>query len=114
MSALERADLLLVVMTFDDKVNLVMGNTAALAHLRVPSLEKVDASAGLRGDTGVDTVDLAKLGARLSTVPAGFNAHKTVKRFMDNRLASIETGEGIDWATGEALATWSSPETRRT
>ena len=50
---LERADLLLAAMNFDDKVNLVMGNTAALAHLGVPSLERVDASGGLRGDTGV-------------------------------------------------------------
>jgi 2-oxoglutarate dehydrogenase E1 component len=37
-------------------------------------------------------------------VPEGFNIHKTVKRFMDNRLAAIESGEGLDWATGEALA----------
>ena len=48
--------------------------------------------------------ELVKIGTRLTTVPAGFNVHKTVKRFMDNRLAAIESGEGIDWATGEALA----------
>lgn len=53
LPALERANLLLAAMTFEDKVNLVMGDTAALAHLRIPSLEKVDASGGLRGDTGV-------------------------------------------------------------
>ncbi len=41
---------------------------------------------------------------QLTKVPAGFNVHKTVKRFLDNRLAAIESGEGIDWATGEALA----------
>ena len=57
-----------------------------------------------RGDTGVPIETLAKLGAKLSAVPADFNVHKTVKRFMDNRLASIEAGEGIDWATAEALA----------
>jgi len=50
---LKRADLLLAAMGFEDKVNLVMGDTNALAHWRIPSLEKVDASAGLRGDTGV-------------------------------------------------------------
>lgn len=50
---LKRAELLLNAMNFDDKVNLVMGNTNALTHLHIPSLERVDASAGLRGDTGV-------------------------------------------------------------
>ncbi len=57
-----------------------------------------------RGDSGVSVDDLAKIGAKLSDVPEGFNVHKTVKRFMDNRLAAIEAGEGIDWATAEALA----------
>lgn len=40
-------------MSFDDKVNLVTGETAALAHLGIPSLERVDGSCGLCGDTGV-------------------------------------------------------------
>ncbi|WP_375452473.1 2-oxoglutarate dehydrogenase E1 component [uncultured Devosia sp.] len=57
-----------------------------------------------RGDTGVGIDTLAKLGQKLSYVPPDFNVHKTVKRFMDNRLAAIEAGEGIDWATAEALA----------
>src|SRR5690606_10447476 len=47
-----------------------------------------------RGETGVAIDTLAKLGAKLSYVPADFNIHKTVKRFMDNRLAAIEAGEG--------------------
>ncbi len=67
-------------------------------------LKRADIDGPRRGDTGVDTVELAKLGEKLTHVPAGFNVHKTVKRFMDNRLAAIEAGEGIDWATGEALA----------
>jgi 2-oxoglutarate dehydrogenase E1 component len=67
-------------------------------------LKRADIDGPRRGDTGVDTVELAKLGQKLTYVPSGFNVHKTVKRFMDNRLAAIEAGEGIDWATGEALA----------
>ena len=67
-------------------------------------LKRADVEGARRGDTGVDVPDLVKLGERLTAVPAEFNAHKTVKRFMDNRLAAIESGEGIDWATGEALA----------
>ncbi|HTZ03199.1 MAG TPA: 2-oxoglutarate dehydrogenase E1 component, partial [Xanthobacteraceae bacterium] len=30
--------------------------------------------------------------------------HKTLGRFIENRHKAIETGAGIDWATGEALA----------
>jgi 2-oxoglutarate dehydrogenase E1 component len=57
-----------------------------------------------RGNTGVELERLAKLGVDLTRVPEGFNVHRTVKRFLDNRLASIESGEGLDWATAEALA----------
>ena len=34
----------------------------------------------------------------------GLRVHKTIQRFLDNRRAAIVNGEGIDWATGEALA----------
>jgi 2-oxoglutarate dehydrogenase E1 component len=57
-----------------------------------------------RGQTGVEIERLAKIGTALTRIPDDFNVHKTVKRFMDNRLAAIESGEGIDWATAEALA----------
>ncbi|MCR6671671.1 2-oxoglutarate dehydrogenase E1 component [Devosia ginsengisoli] len=57
-----------------------------------------------RGQTGVEIDRLTRIGTALTQIPEGFNVHKTVKRFMDNRLAAIESGEGIDWATAEALA----------
>ena len=37
-------------------------------------------------------------------MPDGFHVHRTIQRFLDNRRKAIETGEGIDWATAEALA----------
>jgi 2-oxoglutarate dehydrogenase E1 component len=67
-------------------------------------MKPADVDGPRRGETGFDIDKLAIIGQKLSYVPAGFNVHKTVKRFMDNRLAAIEAGEGIDWATGEALA----------
>jgi 2-oxoglutarate dehydrogenase E1 component len=67
-------------------------------------MKRADADGPRRGDTGVALDQLVKIGTAITRVPADFNAHKTVKRFMDNRLAAIESGEGIDWATGEALA----------
>ena len=63
-----------------------------------------DADDPRRGNTGVDIALLRDLGKKITVVPAGFNVHKTIQRFLDNRAKAIETGEGIDWATAEALA----------
>ncbi len=57
-----------------------------------------------RGETGVDLALLRGIGMKLSEVPKGFNIHKTIQRFMDNRRKMIEAGEGIDWGMAEALA----------
>jgi 2-oxoglutarate dehydrogenase E1 component len=57
-----------------------------------------------RGDTGVSLDVLKEIGKQITSVPEGFTAHKTILRFLDNRRKAIETGQGIDWATGEALA----------
>ncbi|HYC24699.1 MAG TPA: 2-oxoglutarate dehydrogenase E1 component, partial [Roseiarcus sp.] len=47
---------------------------------------------------------LKQLAARITAAPPGFNVHKTIQRFLDNRRNAIESGEGVDWATAEALA----------
>lgn len=57
-----------------------------------------------RGVTGVDVDTLKAIGAKITKVPDGFRVHRTVQRFLDTRAKAIESGEGIDWATGEALA----------
>ena len=57
-----------------------------------------------RGNTGVPLATLKEIGSKITTVPQGFHVHRTIQRFLDNRRKAIETGEGIDWATGEALA----------
>ncbi|CAI4386758.1 AFI_G0028040.mRNA.1.CDS.1 [Saccharomyces cerevisiae] len=54
--------------------------------------------------TNVPESTLKELGKVLSSWPEGFEVHKNLKRILKNRGKSIETGEGIDWATGEALA----------
>ena len=63
-----------------------------------------DADDPRRGHTGVELATLKSIGEKITTLPTGFHLHKTLGRFMDNRRKSIETGAGIDWATGEALA----------
>jgi 2-oxoglutarate dehydrogenase E1 component len=57
-----------------------------------------------RGHTGVEIDTLKEIGRKITAVPEGFNAHKTLTRFLDNRRMSIEQNTGIDWSTGEALA----------
>ncbi len=57
-----------------------------------------------RGDTGVDVSILREIGSKIVEVPQNFSLHRTLRRFLDSRRREIETGEGIDWATAEALA----------
>jgi 2-oxoglutarate dehydrogenase E1 component len=57
-----------------------------------------------RGNTGVAIETLRDIGDRITAVPKGFHVHRTIQRFLDNRRKAIETGVGLDWSTGEALA----------
>ena len=57
-----------------------------------------------RGKTGVSLDRLRALGERITMAPEGFNVHKTIARFLENRRTTIKVGEGIDWSTAEALA----------
>src|SRR4051812_8066161 len=63
-----------------------------------------DAEDPRRGNTGVALATLKDIGQKITAVPKGFNVHRTIQRFLDNRRKAIETGEGIDWATAEALS----------
>jgi 2-oxoglutarate dehydrogenase E1 component len=47
---------------------------------------------------------LKKIGNALTTLPEGFILHPNLKRLMQQKKQMFETGEGIDWATAEALA----------
>ncbi len=57
-----------------------------------------------RGVTGVDIATLKDIGRKITKVPDGFRIHRTVQRFLENRAKAIDSGVGLDWATGEALA----------
>jgi 2-oxoglutarate dehydrogenase E1 component len=57
-----------------------------------------------RGKTAMPVKVLKDIGKKLTDIPAGFEAHKTIVRFMETRRKMIESGEGIDWSTAEALA----------
>jgi 2-oxoglutarate dehydrogenase E1 component len=57
-----------------------------------------------RGETGVTDERLREIGRGLVTVPKGFRLNPKIARQLGAKRAAIETGEGIDWATAEALA----------
>lgn len=54
--------------------------------------------------TAVEEETLKKIGTAISETPEGFEVHRNLKRILNARKKSVETGEGIDYATGEALA----------
>ncbi|MDJ0386569.1 2-oxoglutarate dehydrogenase E1 component [Roseomonas sp. E05] len=54
--------------------------------------------------TAVSLDMLREVGAALARVPEGFNVNSKIARQLEAKRQAIESGEGIDWATGEALA----------
>ncbi|GGG16291.1 2-oxoglutarate dehydrogenase subunit E1 [Caldovatus sediminis] len=66
----------------------------------VGSAEEVERLHG----TAVDLAALREVGAALTRVPEGFNVNPKIARQLEAKRAAIEAGEGIDWATAEALA----------
>ncbi len=57
-----------------------------------------------RGKTGVTLERLKEVGLGLTNYPSNFNVHSKIVRQLKAKKVMIESGEGIDWATGEALA----------
>lgn len=57
-----------------------------------------------RGSTAVPVDVLKEVGLAISRTPDGFNTNSKVARQLKAKQQAIETGEGIDWATAEALA----------
>ena len=57
-----------------------------------------------RGKTAVEKNDLISISVAIHKLPEEFTAHKRIKKIYNDRSVSILNGEGIDWATAEALA----------
>jgi 2-oxoglutarate dehydrogenase E1 component len=57
-----------------------------------------------RGDTAVPAQRLRDIGLAITTIPEGFDAHRTVRRVIEGRRASYQSGENIDWGGAEHLA----------
>ena len=58
--------------------------------------------------TGISHDTLQHIGKVLTTIPDGFNLHKTLaKRFIPRRKEALKSGKSFDWAFAESLA-WGS------
>ena len=57
-----------------------------------------------RGTTAIPKDTFQEVGEALCRAPAGYPVHKTIQRLLDAKKNMFETGQRIDWATGEALA----------
>jgi 2-oxoglutarate dehydrogenase E1 component len=53
--------------------------------------------------TSVPEHVLRQIGLALSRVPAGFEVNPKIARQLEAKQAMFDTGQGIDWSTGEAL-----------
>jgi 2-oxoglutarate dehydrogenase E1 component len=54
--------------------------------------------------TGVPLATLGAIGERLCTVPPTIKLHANIARIMKEKERTLKAGEGLDWATAEALA----------
>ncbi len=57
-----------------------------------------------RGETAISPETLTEIGNALTRAPENFPMHRTVSRLLDTKTQMFSSGEGFDWATGEALA----------
>ncbi len=67
-------------------------------------LEPVRGYDARRGVTEVKDEVLQEIGQALVTVPEGLQVNRKLNRHLKARRKMLETGEGVDWATAEALA----------
>ncbi|HKA13932.1 MAG TPA: 2-oxoglutarate dehydrogenase E1 component [Myxococcota bacterium] len=67
-------------------------------------LEPVKGYDARRGKTAVDLDTLREVGRAITRIPENFAAHRKLQKLFEAKAQAIESGEGIDWATAEALA----------
>lgn len=57
-----------------------------------------------RGSTAISDETAQRIGKVLTTVPEGFNLNSKITRQLEAKAEMFKSGQGFDWATGEALA----------
>ncbi len=82
------------------KVNKADWLEGAWAGLKQPN----DDEEASEGETAASDAQLRAVGGALYRVPENFALNPKIARQLEAKRAMVETGEGVDWATGEALA----------
>ena len=67
-------------------------------------LDKDKADDEVEHPTAIDSATFREVGLALAQKPGSFDLNPKIARQLDAKQQAIETGQGIDWATGEALA----------
>ncbi len=65
---------------------------------------KVASGDARRGETAITDAQVQEIGKVLTNVPDDFVINKKLQRVLDAKTKMLESGEGFDWAMGEALA----------
>jgi 2-oxoglutarate dehydrogenase E1 component len=81
-----------------NKADWFEGRWQGLGRPDTPETERRNA------ETGIDEQVAREVGRIITTIPEDLTVHKTLERIVAGRRQMFETGEGFDWATGEALA----------
>ena len=79
-------------------------NKADMLEGKWEGLEKINRDSGPTPETGVDVKTIKEIGNALAKIPEGFNANSKIVTLHAAKKKMFDTGEGIDWATAEALA----------
>jgi 2-oxoglutarate dehydrogenase E1 component len=81
-----------------NKADWFEGRWSGLGAPDTPETERRNVS------TAVDEERLHAIGEKLTAVPPDLEVHKTLTRIIEAKREMFRTGEGLDWATAEALA----------
>ncbi len=81
-----------------NKADWLEGVWDGLVHLHQDEEEMKE------GPTGVELGRLKEIGLSLARVPGDINVNPKLLRQLEAKATMMETGEGLDWAMGEALA----------
>jgi 2-oxoglutarate dehydrogenase E1 component len=81
-----------------NKADWFEGRWAGLGRPDTPETERRNVPTAIEPDR------MRTLGETLTSVPGDFTPHKTLLRILDAKREMFASGQGFDWATGEALA----------
>jgi 2-oxoglutarate dehydrogenase E1 component len=80
-----------------NKAEWLEGHWSGLQQSKQPDEQQED-------PTALTAEQLQAIGRALSTPPSDFDLNPKIARQLDAKRAMFDTGEGVDWSTGEALA----------